>query len=341
MAGGAIGTGVIVDFSRLNRLGRFDPAARTMWAEPGVLWSKLDAAAKERGLRLPVDPSSGSFCTLGGMVSTNAAGARSLRYGAMRKWVNALDCVFSDGDRAIITRGEEPSNMIEPIRRFLREAHAAIVSSDTRHPARHKDVRKESSGYGIHQYADKADLLELLVGSEGTLAMIVGVQVTLSPIPAATSTVLGSFKSLGDATAAAGKAVEAGASACELLDRTFLAYAAKAPGADDEPASTRGRSGSNSDRRSRGGEPRGDREECRGACRRLSSGGRQQRRCRSDTRSGRKDLGAAPRGQSDPLGDARQNIDAVRRGRSGSSRQASGLRRGSESRRWMRGEWAA
>ena len=61
MAGGAIGAGVIVDFSRLNRLGRFDQTARTMWAEPGVLWSKLDAAARERGLRLPVDPSSGSL----------------------------------------------------------------------------------------------------------------------------------------------------------------------------------------------------------------------------------------------------------------------------------------
>jgi FAD/FMN-containing dehydrogenase len=234
MAGGAIGTGVIVDFSRLNRLGRFDEKARTVWAEPGALWSTLDAAARERGLRFPVDPSSGSFCTLGGMVSTNAAGARSLRYGATRMWVNALDCVFSDGDRATVTRGEEPPRRIEPIRRFLREAHAAIVSSDTRHPARHKDVRKESSGYAIHQYADKADLIELLVGSEGTLAMIVGVQLNLAPVPAVTSTVLGSFRSLGDATAAAGKAVEAGASACELLDRTFLSFAATGRSGDEK-----------------------------------------------------------------------------------------------------------
>ena len=233
MAGGAIGNGVIVDFSRLDQLGRFDQNARTVWAEPGVLWSTLDVAARKRGLRLPVDPSSGSFCTLGGMVSTNAAGARSLRYGAMRMWVNALDCVFSDGDRAIITRGEEPPRRVEPIRRFLREGHAAIVSSDTRHPARHKDVRKESSGYGIHQYATKADLIELLVGSEGTLAMIVGVQLALAPVPGATSTVLGSFRSLADATTAASKAVEAGASACELLDRTFLAYAATARGTDE------------------------------------------------------------------------------------------------------------
>lgn len=234
MAGGAVGSGVVVDLSRLNHMGRIDEKAQTVWAEPGVLWSTLDVAVRRRGLRLPVDPSSGSFCTLGGMVSTNAAGARSLRYGAMRMWVNALDCIFSDGDRATITRGEEPPRRVEPIRRFLREAHAAIVSSDARHPAQHKDVRKESSGYGIHQYADKADLLELLVGSEGTLAIIVGVQLRLAPVPAATSSVLGSFGSLGDAAVAAGKAVEVGASACELLDRTFLDYAATAPNADEK-----------------------------------------------------------------------------------------------------------
>ena len=234
MSGGAVGSGIIVDFSRLNHLGKIDETGRTVWAEPGVLWSTLDVAARRRGLRLPVDPSSGSFCTLGGMVSTNAAGARSLLYGATRMWVNALDCVFSDGDRATITRGEEPPKRVEPVRRFLREAHAAIVSSDTRHPARHKDVRKESSGYAIHQYADKADLIELLVGSEGTLAMIVGVQLRLAPVPAATSSILGSFRSLGDAAGAAGKAVEVGASACELLDRTFLTYAAAARAGDQE-----------------------------------------------------------------------------------------------------------
>ena len=233
MAGGAVGNGIVVDLSRLNHLSRIDESAQTVWAEPGVLWSTLDVAARRRGLRLPVDPSSGAFCTLGGMVSTNAAGARSLRYGAMRMWVNALDCVFSDGDRATITRGEEPRR-VEPIKRFLRDGHAAIVSSDTRHPARHKDVRKESSGYGIHQYADKADLIELLIGSEGTLAIIVGVQLRLAPVAVATSSVLGSFGSLRDAAAAAGKAVDVGASACELLDRTFLGYAAAAPSSDEK-----------------------------------------------------------------------------------------------------------
>jgi len=106
MSGGAIGSGVVVDLSRINHLGRIDDRNRTVWVEPGVVWSTLDVAAKRKGLRFPVDPSSGNFCTLGGMVSTNASGAHTLRYGATRAWVNAIDCVFSDGDRAVITRGE-------------------------------------------------------------------------------------------------------------------------------------------------------------------------------------------------------------------------------------------
>jgi FAD/FMN-containing dehydrogenase len=234
MSGGAIGTGVVVDLSRINHLGRIDERDRTVWAEPGVLWSTLDVAARRKGLRFPVDPSSGEFCTLGGMVATNASGAHSLRYGATRAWVNAIDCVFSDGDRAIVTRGEPAPRRIEAISRFLRDVHGEIVASDKRRPIFHLGVRKESSGYAIHDYSTKADLVDLLVGSEGTLAIMVGIQLTLSPLPVATSSVLGSFPSLEEATAAATKAVEAGASACELLDRTFLAYAAAGRSADEK-----------------------------------------------------------------------------------------------------------
>ena len=233
MSGGAIGKGVIVDLSRINRLAAIDERARTIWVEPGVLWSTLDVEARRRGLRFPVDPSSGAFCTIGGMVSTNASGPRSLRYGSTRAWVSALDCVFSDGEREVIARGETPPRRIDAIGRFLRDAHGDLVAMDKRRPVRHEGVRKESSGYAIHEYATRADLVDLLVGSEGTLAIIVRVQLSLSPLPEATSSLLASFATLEEATAAAMKAVEMGASACELLDRTFLSYAASAPSADE------------------------------------------------------------------------------------------------------------
>ncbi len=234
MSGGAIGNGVIVDLSRINRLGRVDEGARTVWADAGVVWSTLDVEAKSRGLRFPVDPSSGNFCTIGGMVATNASGPHTLHYGSTRAWVNALDCVFSDGDRAVITRGEPPPKRVGAIARFMNDVHGEIVASDKRRPIRHEGVRKESSGYAIHDYSTKADLVDLLVGSEGTLAIIVSVQLSLSPVPAATSSILGSFQSLEEATAAATKAVAAGASTCELLDKTFLSYAGNAAGSDDK-----------------------------------------------------------------------------------------------------------
>ncbi|MFL5479633.1 MAG: FAD-binding oxidoreductase, partial [Gemmatimonadaceae bacterium] len=112
--------------------------------------------------------------------------------------------------------------------------HGEIVASDKRRPIMHLGVRKESSGYAVHEYGTNAEVIDLLVGSEGTLAIIVGIQLTLSPIPAATSSVLGSFATLEEATIAATKAVEEGASACELLDKTFLSYAASNESADSE-----------------------------------------------------------------------------------------------------------
>ena len=220
MAGGAIGDGVIVDLSRLSWLTAVDHDRQAVRCGPGVVRNELDAAARAAGLRFPVDPSSGAFCTVGGMASTNAAGARTLRYGAMRAWVNALDCVFADGSRAWVRRGAPPPD-VEPLRRFLAEA-PALIEAEHRAPSRHPGVRKESSGYGVAAWVESGDLVDLLVGSEGTLALFVGLELRLAPMLPATASVLGAFDSLEAAVDGAGRARAAGASACELLDRTFL-----------------------------------------------------------------------------------------------------------------------
>jgi FAD/FMN-containing dehydrogenase len=83
-------------------------------------------------------------------------------------------------------------------------------------------VRKNSSGYAVSEWVTSGDLIDLLVGSEGTLALFVAVECRLAPAPAATATVLAAFDTLEQAVEAAIGAREAGASACELLDRTFL-----------------------------------------------------------------------------------------------------------------------
>lgn len=226
MPGGAVGDGIILDLSRLDRVAPVDVDMRRVWAGAGAVRNAVDTVARAVGLRFPVDPSSGAFCTVGGMTSTNAAGPHTLRFGAMREWVTALDCVFDDGTRAIVRRGEAPPAGVPAIERFIADAHDAIVSAP-RSLLEHGGVRKESSGYGLAAYARSGELVDLLVGSEGTLAIIVAVELALAPLPGATSSVLAEFPALEAAVDGAIRARSSGASACELLDRTFLDVAVR------------------------------------------------------------------------------------------------------------------
>ena len=222
MAAGALGPGVVVDLSRLDHLGAVQVEARRIRVGTGALRGAIDKAARAHGLRFPVDPSSGAFCTIGGMVAANAAGARTLKFGATRPWVLGVRCVFDDGTDAWIHREQSLPTERPAVARLLR-AMEEIRRGVPLAALQHRGVRKESSGYGLAAaLSPGGHLVDLLAGSEGTLALFTEVELALIPVPAGTATVLATFTYLEDATACAVAAASAGASACELLDRTFL-----------------------------------------------------------------------------------------------------------------------
>lgn len=234
MSSAAVGDGVVVDLSRLNQIGAVDVSAAQIQVGPGALRGAVDAVARAVGLQFPPDPSSGAFCTIGGMISTNAAGSHTLKYGATRPWVAALDCVFDDGTRATITRGAPLPEGIAALDRMRAVRVAVAPDGDTSHTR----LCKDSSGYALTDYARSGELIDVLVGSEGTLAIIVGATLRLTEAPAATSSLLGAFPTLESAVTAATQARDAGAAACELLDRTFLDVAAKGSTLPHVPAGT-------------------------------------------------------------------------------------------------------
>lgn len=242
MSGAAIGDGVIVDFSRLASIGPVDLKTRRVWVGPGAVRDHVDAVAKAHGLWFPVDPSSGAWATIAGMVATNAAGPHTMKHGAMRRWVTALDCVFDDGSRATIRRGAElPSQAktVAAIRRFSSQAMSTIFTTAMAEPVariRHAGVRKESSGYALVEFAKSGDLVDLFAGSEGTLALIVGVELQLLERPAGRTSLCAGFTTLESAVEAAGRAAGLGAATCELLDRTFLDVVRKGAPQMDVPA---------------------------------------------------------------------------------------------------------
>ena len=228
MAGAATGPGVIVDLSRWTHVDSTRLEADRVTVGPGVICDDVESLAAATGRRFPVNPSSSAFCTIGGMTATNAAGARTLAFGPMREWVTGIECQFADGSHAWIRRGE-----LSPRAGPVGALESLVATHGTQaafSAARHPGVRKDSSGYATSLFAQSNDLIDLLVGSEGTLAFFTSIELRLAPAPGAEASVMGVFRSLAAATEAAINARAAGAVACELLDKTFLDFVATASG---------------------------------------------------------------------------------------------------------------
>jgi FAD/FMN-containing dehydrogenase len=221
MPGGNLGSGVVVDLlSPFRRILGVEGEQRRARVEPGVTLAELNHEAARNGLHFPVDPSSGARCTLGGMIANNAAGAHSVRYGATRDWVEALDVILADGTRTEVRRGSPPAEprlrqILATLDEALRPAAAEIADTWPR-------VRKNSSGYALREYLRSGDAVDLLVGSEGTLALIVAAELRLVPLPAYRGLALLEFTDLVAAGAAVLRVLEMEPATCEILDRTFL-----------------------------------------------------------------------------------------------------------------------
>ncbi len=223
MPGGNVGPGVVLDLTRaFTDKPAIDPGAKTARCGASVTYRALNDAAQGYGLRLPPDPSSGAFATLGGMVATNAAGAHSVKYGTMRRWVRGLEFVTADGEAGGTgARGHGGTGAEE---RFLRDVAPDIRAQADALAAAAPRTPKNSSGYALDAFAKSGALADLLVGSEGTLAIVTAVEVDLAPLPPDRTTLLVTLGSLDQVGPAVLALRPLGPSALELLDRTYLDF---------------------------------------------------------------------------------------------------------------------
>src|ERR1700719_4258474 len=100
-AGQAVNTSLVIDCSKyLDHIVELDVAGRRCIVEPGIVLDELNRRLKPHGLWFPVDISTSSRATIGGMVGNNSCGARSLRYGNTRENVQSIDAVLADGSAA-------------------------------------------------------------------------------------------------------------------------------------------------------------------------------------------------------------------------------------------------
>jgi FAD/FMN-containing dehydrogenase/Fe-S oxidoreductase len=189
IAGNAVGSGIVLDFSRyLNRVSAVDPEARTAVVEPGAILDAITLAATPHGLHYGPDPSTHARATIGGALGNNACGSRALGYGRTADNVVDLDVLSGRGVRFTARRyGREglPSDgpqapLLAAVDGIVRDRLGLIRTEFGR-------FTRQVSGYSMEHLLPEngIDLAKFLVGTEGTLAVILGATVRLVESPRA------------------------------------------------------------------------------------------------------------------------------------------------------------
>ncbi len=240
-AGQAIGEGLQLDTSKyLNRILELNVAERWAWVEPGVVLDELNAQLKAHGLRFAPDISTASRATVGGMMANNSSGARSVLYGKTIDHVLEQQVVLADGtvahfrplDASELETACAGATLEAACYRIVRDLAAASRDEiDRRFPK----VLRRVGGYNLDEFVDPAkpfNLAKLIVGSEGTLGLIVAAKLKLVPLPAAKAVLTIEFEELLDALAATPLVLRHSPSAVEVMDRFILDHARESPALD-------------------------------------------------------------------------------------------------------------
>src|SRR6202162_5213460 len=227
--GQTVNHGIVVDFSKhLNRIISLDVDNRSCVVEPGIVLDDLNRQLRQHGLWFPVDVSTASRATIGGMAGNNSCGGRSLRYGTMRDNTLSMQAALADG--TILQFGEVPRDLAgvdasDSGLALFRDMLALGKREAPEIAERFPKVQRRVGGYNLDALVPRNaanNLAHLLVGSEGTLAFTTKVELKLWPV--IRNKVLGvcHFGSFYQAMDAAQHLVKLRPIAVELVDRTML-----------------------------------------------------------------------------------------------------------------------
>ena len=226
-AGQTVNETLVIDCSRhLNRVISLDAQARRCVVEPGIVLDELNRALKPSGLWFPVDISTASRATIGGMVGNNSCGARSLRYGNTRENVIAVDAVLADGTHAHFGALDDAATNVP--QELVRDLFAIAAREAGEIERRFPKVQRRVGGYNLDAIVpgrNDINLAHLLVGSEGTLAFSTKIELKLSPLLGRRAVGACHFGSFHAAMAATQHIVKLNPIAVELIDRTMLGLA--------------------------------------------------------------------------------------------------------------------
>ncbi|MCJ9701544.1 FAD-binding and (Fe-S)-binding domain-containing protein, partial [Bradyrhizobium sp. SHOUNA76] len=228
--GQTVNDGLVVDLSKhLNRILSLDVEGRTCVVEPGIVLDDLNRQLRKHGLWFPVDVSTASRATIGGMAGNNSCGGRSLRYGTMRDNTLSMEAALADGTLSRfgeISRDLSDVEASDSAGALFRDMLDLGTREADEIAARFPKVQRRVGGYNLDALVPRNarnNMAHLLVGSEGTLAFTTKVELKLWPVIRNKALGVCHFGSFYEAMDAAQHLVKLKPIAVELVDRTMLA----------------------------------------------------------------------------------------------------------------------
>ena len=206
LVGSALNKGIILDMKNFDRLKIFK---NHIEVGPGTIKGKLDKKLEEQKKFFPPNPSIGAFCSIGGMLGNNSSGSRTLKYGSMID--NIDEITFVDGNGKIITLPKD-----KKISKSILEYSKKIKTE------KFPKVTKNSSGYRIDKIKTIDDTHKLLVGSEGTLGIILSAKLKIKNIPKKRILFVIEYNSIIEASKNCQQIIKTNPSAIEFVDKTTL-----------------------------------------------------------------------------------------------------------------------
>lgn len=235
LSGQTVARALVIDFSKyMNRILACDPQRRRVEVEPGIVLDELNAAMAKQGLYFAPDPATGTRANIGGMIANNSAGARSLILGKTSDHVLALDILLADGTElhleplsagAFAERGNGTTREAA----IYRGVRAVVEREDGEIRARFPKVMRHVGGYALDAFIDTAtwDLSKLMCGSEGTLGVVLGATLNLTPLPGHTALCAAHFQTLAEGLRAVEPLLALRPASVDLVDRLVLQMARK------------------------------------------------------------------------------------------------------------------
>ena len=227
--GNELGEGLIIDFSKyLNQVVEFNREQGEVRVQPGIVLSQLNSFLKPYNLYFPIDPSTKDAATLGGMIANNSSGPHAVKYGTTRSHVKELELILANGE--IIRTGrnpivtEIPADSASWSERLYHAVPATINSYSQFLEPERPYTTKNSCGYHVWDLIEDGtiDFTPLLVGSEGTLALVSEATLKLSPIPEKVLSGFVYFDDLGNVGAATQEILAEGPSMVEIMEKHIL-----------------------------------------------------------------------------------------------------------------------